>query len=186
MTQHFSKKYRLLLLFAGVLAMMVVMAISGATLNTPKTPYGILNLEFAYNSAKATYVINAWTGIIPIDNVFAAIINTWLDYIFLFFYSLFLYHLCKWLSNYFSGTLLMTGRFLAKAALVAGVLDMLENAGMLITLHGHISDTTTLLTALSSSIKWLLVLAILLYILITGTLILYKKTISTGLQNPVK
>lgn len=174
------------MLFAGVLAMIIVMAISGATLKTPATPNGILNLEFAYNSAKATYVINAWTGIIPIDNVFAAIINTWLDYIFLFFYSLFLYHLCKWLSNYFSGTLLMTGRFLAKVALVAGTLDILENTGMLITLHGHISDITTLLTALFSVTKWLLVLAILLYILITGTLILYKKIISTGLQNPVK
>ena len=186
MIQHFSKKYRLLLLFAGVLAMMIVMAISGATLKTPQTPNGILNLEFAYNSAKATYLINAWTGIIPFDNVFAAIINTWLDYIFLFFYSAFFYHFCTWLSNYFSGILLVTGRFLAKAALVAGALDMLENAGMLITLNGHISDTTTLLTVLFSLTKWLLVLVILLYILIAGALILYKKIISTGRQNPLK
>ena len=54
---------------------------------------------------KRHLLINAWTGIGPIDNVMLRIINTWLDFIFLFFYSLFLYNAVKSVSGYFTGFL---------------------------------------------------------------------------------
>ena len=151
-------------MFAGTLAMIVVMAKTGATLKTPATPKGILDLEFAYNKAKASAVVNAWAGISPVNNIHAAKINTWFDFIFLLFYSLFLYHSCKLIAASFSGPLSITGHFIAKGALAAGLLDALENTGMLITLHGPISDTTTLLTFIFSIAKWMLALAAVLYV----------------------
>jgi hypothetical protein len=168
-------KYRLPLLLAGTLAMIVLMTINGSSLKTPATPNGIIDLEFAYNASKASAVIKAWEGIGPVDNRFIAIFNTWLDFIFLLFYSLFLYYTCKSFSANFYGFLLNAGSFLAKGSLAAGVLDILENAGMLISLHGHVSDAVAMLTTFFSIIKWILALAALSYILFTGSLLLYQK-----------
>lgn len=171
----------MLFLAAGSLFMLIVMAQTGATLKTAATPLGILNLEFAYTAEKAFAVIIAWTGLIPADNVFAAIINTWLDFIFLLFYALFLYQASKMLATKHAGLLSAIGHLLAKGALAAGVLDVFENIGMLLTLNGHISNTVSFLTFLFSIVKWLLALAAVLYILIAGALLLYKKVIRTSL-----
>ena len=70
----------------GSLVMVMVMSKTGATLKTPATPLGILNLEFAYNSAKADTILNAWQPDGKIDNIEVAKFNTLLDFIFLFFY----------------------------------------------------------------------------------------------------
>jgi len=152
------------------------MAKTGATLKTPATPKGIIDLEFAYNASKASEVLIAWTGFIPVDNNLIAIVNTWIDFIFLFFYAFFLYYLCKLIAASFNGTFNTIGNFLAKSALAAGVFDILENIGMLITLHGHISDYYTLLTFIFSITKWLLVIAAVLYAFFAGSIILLKKT----------
>ena len=92
-------KLRLIFFFlAGSLVMIYVMAKTGQPLKTPVTPQGILNLEFAYNSDKVDGIVNNWASI---NTVTAAKQNTWLDFIFLFFYSGFLFlasnlrHLCR-------------------------------------------------------------------------------------------
>lgn len=170
----------MLFLASGSFFMMIVMAQTGATLKTPATPLGILNLEFAYSAEKAFAVILAWTGLIPADNVFAAIINTWLDFIFLLFYAPFLYQASKMLAIKHAGLLSSIGTVIAKGALAAGVLDVFENIGMLLTLNGHISNTVSMLTFLFSIIKWLLALAAVLYILIAGASLLQKKAFRTS------
>ncbi len=182
MRQERTKSYRLSILFSGTLAMAVVMAKTGATLKTPYTTSGIIDLEFAYNASKAGTIITAWKELMPVDHTFIAIINTWLDFIFLLFYALFLYHACIMLASKSRGGLQKTGIFLAKCALAAGVLDILENIGMLITLNGHLSDTTTMLTFIFSISKWILVLAAVLYLLTAVAWLLYKKI----KQNPAK
>ena len=156
--------------------MMVVMAKTGATLKTAATPKGILDLEFAWNATKTTNVVLAWTGIIPADNVLAAMVNTWLDFIFLFFYSLFLNKTCRMIAVKFTGFFSAAGRLVATGALVAGLLDVLENIGMLTSLNGHISNTVSLLTVVFSITKWTLALAAVLYILVAGSSLLLKKT----------
>ena len=148
---------------------------TGAPLKTPATPKGILDLEFAYNKTKAAVVINAWSGTGAADNIHAAKINTWLDFIFLFFYALLLYYSCKEIAASFDGFLFITGRFLAKGALIAGLLDMLENAGMLITLNGTLSDSFTMLTVVFSLIKWVLALAGVVYTVVAGSVLLFRK-----------
>ena len=166
------KKYTIPFFLVGSLVMVYVMTKTGAPLKTPGTPHGILNLEFAYNTTKATAVIDAWA---PSDNIAAAKLNTWLDFLFLLFYSPFLFFAGKKIAGTFNGTVAKAGRLIARGALLAGFLDILENIGMLLSLNGHISGSTAFLTIFFSVIKWALALIAVLYVL-TGVLVLgYRK-----------
>ena len=171
------KKINWLFLVMGTFIMIYVMASTGRSLNTPATPLGILNLEFAYNTSRAHAVIEAWAPIDPagIDNIRVAIKNTWLDFIFLFFYSLFLFYACKSIAESFTGFIHKLGVLLAMGALNAGLLDIAENAGMLITLNGFSTDSIALFTSICSVIKWVLALSALAYVLLAGPFALYKR-----------
>jgi hypothetical protein len=159
------KKYVLLILLAGTAVMIVVMTKTGATLKTTVTPKGILDLEFANTISKAMIVTRAWAPAGSTDNINAAKINTYLDFIFLIFYSLFLFFTCKKIGRISSGSFGKAGMLIAKGALIAGFLDILENAGMLYTLSGHLSGDITLFTTTCSRIKWGLALIAVLYCL---------------------
>ncbi|GAB2825600.1 hypothetical protein [Ferruginibacter profundus] len=173
------KKYSLLFLLAGTLIMVVVMAKTGATLKTPDTPKGILDLEFAYNAALANDVKTAWILNPPTNNIGAASANTWLDFIFLFFYALSLFFTCKKIARLSSGAFSKAGILFAKAALIAGFLDILENAGMLYTLSGPTSGTVALCTTICSVIKWVLALLAALYCLAGLIYIISQKKMSS-------
>jgi len=67
------------------------------------------------------------------------------------------------------------GTWLAKGALIAGVLDIFENTGMLLTLYGNIHNAISIFTFTCSLLKWILVIAAVLYIIIFGGIFLYKK-----------
>ncbi|CAN5728937.1 hypothetical protein BH11BAC4_BH11BAC4_13050 [soil metagenome] len=172
-----------LFIIAGTFIMIYVMTSTGRTLKTPATPLGIVDLEFAYNTTKTDKVIKTWsiTGDANVDNIKVAIKNTWLDFIFLFFYALFLFYSCKSIAESFNGFLQMLGKILAIGALNAGLLDIAENAGMLFTLNGFSSDSIAFFTTLCSVIKWLLALLALAYILLFGPLFLIRK-----LKKPVQ
>ena len=71
------------------------MAKTGAVLKTPEASMGILNLEFAYNTSKITPILFSWESINSVDIITAAKNNTYWDFVFLFFYALFLLYSCK-------------------------------------------------------------------------------------------
>jgi len=169
------RKYFFLIVSTGTLVMLVVMAKTGAPLKTATTPYGILDLEFAYNSDKAAAVLDAWKAQRNSDNITAAKINTQLDFIFLLFYAAFLYNACKMVAGIYDGAVANTGLLLAYGSIAAGLLDIFENIGMLLTLHGHYADAIPLATCIFAIVKWLLALAALLYFLIAGGYYLVKK-----------
>ena len=154
--------------------MIVVMSKTGAPLKTPDTPKGILDLEFAYNATLANDVKTAWVLAPSMNTIGAAKTNTWLDFIFLFFYSLFLFFTCKKMARLSNGSFSKAGLLLAKGALLAGFLDILENAGMLYTLSGPTSETVTLCTTTCSVIKWILALTAVVYCL-AGLIYLISK-----------
>ena len=170
------KKILLPFFFIGTLAMMFVMAKTGATLKTPATPMGILNLEFAYNTTKTATIINAWAPTNEINNILAAIYNTFYDFLFLIFYAGFLFLACNKIAANMQGPAAKAGQLFASGALLAGFLDLLENTGMLITLHGHGSSSVAFLTTFCSVIKWGLVIIAVLYLL-TGLLLLAYRRI---------
>ena len=171
------RKINWFFIVAGTLIMMVIMMRTGESLKTPTTPMGILNLEFAYTGETASAVMSAWQTASPSggDNIQSAIKNTWLDFVFLFFYSLFLFYACKTIAETFSGTLESLGKFLAMGALNAGLLDIAENTGMLLMLHGYTTNSLAMLTTLFAMAKWALALTALVYIIVTLPFYLYKK-----------
>ena len=162
------QKYSLLFFLIGSLTMAVIVTISGDKLKTVDTPHRILDLEFAYNTARTTTVLNAWAPVSPYDRIAIAKTNTWLDFIFLFFYSIFFFLASKAISRLFGGSFGRAGKLIAKGALLAGLLDVLENIGMLITLSGSGSDTIALSTTICSMIKWTLALLAVLYVFMAG------------------
>ncbi len=169
------KKMLLPFFLLGTVAMMIVMVKTGATLKTTATPLGILNLEFAYNSAQTTGIINAWKTTGDPNNVLAAIYNTFYDFLFLFFYAGFLFLTCKKIAANIKGPAAKAGNLIARGAILAGILDVLENIGMLLSLHNYTSDAIAFLTVFFSVIKWGLAIIAVLYVL-TGLLHwLYQK-----------
>jgi len=170
------KKLLLPFFFIGTMAMMVVMLKTGATLKTDTTPMGIIDLEFAYNTTKIKPILSAWAPTEKTDNITAATINTYWDFLFMFFYAGFLFLACKKIATTMKGTVAIAGNLIAKAALLAAFLDVIENTGMLITLHGHTSSTVSFCTTFFSVIKWGLVIIAVLYLL-TGLLVLAYRRI---------
>ena len=162
------RKYSLLFFLIGALTMAVIVTIDGEPLKTKDTPLGILNLEFAYNSAKTATVLDAWVPNPPDDRIAIAKHNTWLDFIFLFFYSIFLFLASTAISRVFGGWFGRIGKLIAKGAIVAGLLDTVENTGMLLTLSGKGSDAIALCTTICSVIKWALALLAVLYVMTAG------------------
>jgi hypothetical protein len=166
------KKNLLPFFLIGTIAMMFVMVKTGATLKTTAAPMGILDLEFAYNTNKTTPIIGSWAAT---GNIAAAKTNTYWDFLFLFFYAGFLFLACKKVAAKISGPVAGPGKFIAWGAILAGFLDVLENAGMLLTLNNHGSSTIAFCTGFSAVIKWGLALIAVLYVL-TGLLVLaYRK-----------
>jgi hypothetical protein len=168
-------KHFFLFITAGTLLMIVVMIKTGKPLKTAATPHGILNLEFACNSQQANDVIKAW----QVDGKMeAAKKNTQYDFNFILFYTLFLTFGCRMVGKRFEGRIQKIGMILSGCAIAAGLLDVMENFGMLQTLHGHVNDSITLFTVICSGIKWILALAALLYFVIFGLISLRKKAVT--------
>ena len=165
------KKILLPFFLIGSIAMMLVMAKTGAILNTPEAPKGILNLEFAYNTAKTTPIIYSWASISSTDMITAAKNHTYWDFVFLFFYAGFLFLACKKIAAKTAGSFSRAGKLIAKGALWAGFLDIIENTGLLLTLSNQGSSTIAFCTTFVSVIKWALATIAVLYIL-TGLLVL--------------
>jgi hypothetical protein len=169
------KKLLLPFFFLGTIAMMVVMSRTGAILKTPETPMGILNLEFAYSTAKTTPVINSWASLNKADVIAAAKNNTYWDFVFLFFYAGFLFLACKKIAAKISGPVSKAGNLIAKGALVAGFLDILENTGMLLTLSNQGSSNIAFATTFVSVIKWGLALIAVLYVLTDVIALVFRR-----------
>jgi len=147
--------------------MMYVMMMTGKTLKTEITPLGILDLEFTHYGVRAEKILIAWsaqgdTGSIIND----AKRNTYLDFIFLLFYSSFLFCSCKLMVKKGVATYKKIANLFAYASLAAGFLDILENIGMLKILNGSVSGSITFFTTACAILKWTLVILVILFLLI--------------------
>ena len=164
---------RAVLLIATIMTslMIVVMIITGAPLKTNITPAGILHLEFAYTATQVHTVLNAWTPHQDTSIIKAARLNTWLDFAFIISYSLLFYQLCRWIIKA-SFKLSTAGKWMAKASILAGSLDMLENTGMLVSMSGYITNATALFTVACAGLKWFIVILVVLFI-IWGTIAIW-------------
>ena len=145
--------------------MIIVMLCSGHLLTTTQTPRGIICLELANTHQKVQQVLTAWksSSTPAADLIAIAKNNTALDFVFLFFYALFLFTCCIQLAQslpqqkIFSKTFIVMG----VCAVAAGVLDIFENIGMLKSLNENGADWIAAATAFVSYTKWSLVILVI-------------------------
>ena len=172
------QKTLLFVFIIGTLAMMLVMSLTGASLKTQATPKGILDLELPFTKQKATMVLQAWQTSYndkEVSNTRVAINNTWWDFAFIFFYSGLLYLLVRMIVRRHTGMLNRVGLFFQKAIGVVALLDVAENIGMFRMLAGAVNTPLVLFTSVAAALKWILVLLIIIYILLTGLMLLTKR-----------
>lgn len=146
----------------GTFLMILVMQWQGAALKTTGAELGIIQLEFANTPAKLHALLAIW-------DIGTVKMNTWLDFVFIVSYVLFLsiasaYTALKWPEKSF---LRKTGLLLVRVAFVAGVFDIAENLLMLQSITGNYTNASLQLTYYCAAIKFSLIGLILLY-LVTG------------------
>ena len=164
---------RLIIIAISFFCLIVLLRIQGADLITIKTPRGILDLEFANSPAKLNDTLAVWDSFIVKQNI-------WIDFLFIPTYVLLLSLVSSIASNnwriVFFGRV---GAILARAAFVAGFLDIAENLLMLESIAGNYTPSSLWLTYYCASLKFSIVICILLYLLISVP-VLFKKNNSNG------
>lgn len=154
-------RQKLIIAVVLLLAVIVIMRYQGAALIMPDTPSGILALEFANTSEKLSLILSLWS----ID---AAKVNIWLDFIFIIIYThFFLLTLSIAVNQWKHNILTRIGKWLMASAWIAAVFDVMENIIMLASLARHYTELSLQATAYFASIKFLIVLLMLLYLLVS-------------------
>lgn len=134
---------------------------------------GITSFELAKDVSVSEAILNSWDETAKLAAAFSA----GFDYLFLFIYSTFiavLIHklnerLWKDTSFYNFGILLIYAQF------AAALFDAIENIGMMQLLFGNIEQFWTLISFYFATMKFLLILAGISYILINFSVFLIKK-----------
>jgi hypothetical protein len=171
----FHKRSTFYILLVSTIVMIVLMFLQGKPLTTPATPAGIISLELAARTDAVLSVIESWeeAGSTDGELIQVAIRNTWLDFLFLTCYSLFLFTAARQLSSFFKCKKFFNA--VALAALAAGLLDIIENAGMLQSLQGKGSPLIALLTAIAAYCKWITVFFVIGFLLTAGIIRLFRQ-----------
>ncbi len=159
--------------------MMGVMRRHGKPLTqTAITKTGILSLEFAKTKQKADEVATTWINAALQKH---AVQNTYIDFIFIFFYSLFLFTANWFFSIKQNSFFKKTSQTIALFGLTAGLLDVVENFYLLKMLHLNISNAEANFTWWLAAVKFLLAAIAVLWIFINLVLLIIPKpkTLST-------
>ncbi len=162
-----KKKALPLFLFSGTLLLLFTMRWHGEVLTKfPSTKAGIVSLEFAKTKKNVTEILYEWNTVSSKNIHQHAVTNTAIDFLFIFFYSLFLFYACFWFSIKQQGLLSKLSRFISLLALVAGLLDVIENYFLLKMLSHSITDAEVLLTWWIAAVKFSLAGIAVVWILI--------------------
>jgi hypothetical protein len=166
-----NPKFLLLCLLIGTIIMVAVMRWHGAPLITPVSKAGIVSLELAKTTEQSNIIINQWKQNNLINH---AITNTYIDFIFIIFYSLFLYSYCFFVSIKQKPWAATISRTLAIAALTAGLCDVVENYCMLQMLQQSVTATWAFLSWLFALIKFGLLIAAVVWSLLNVHVVFRK------------
>ena len=162
-----KKKALSLFLFSGTAVLLFTMRWHGEVLTKfPSTKAGIVSLEFAKTKKKVTEILYEWNTVSSKNIHQHAVTNTAIDFLFIFFYSLFLFYVCFWFSTKQQGLVSKISQFIALLALTAGLLDVIENYFLLKMLRNSITNAEALFTWWLAAVKFSLVGIAVLWILI--------------------
>jgi hypothetical protein len=180
----------------GTFIFMYVQVLQTKPLNNKSAPFGIVSLEIAGSYSKASAIIQSWKiENIPIHNntgkrnlLDRARINIRWDFPFIFFYTLLCIVVISWLreesqpfnapkinllkklSDAADSHPVFVTNLLIRFAITAGIMDILENTGMFITIHSvenniPMAVNVPLFTSIAAWTKIILLGILLLYIL---------------------
>lgn len=160
-----------LISLVATVAVFLWMRNQGAQLKTPATSMGILNLEFAWNTEKATTVTQAWQG----EILTVAKNNIYIDFLFIIAYTSLLTLGCKWLASKHQGKWASAGNKISRVVPAAGTFDVAENILMLLTLQAAPNNYTAMFTTGFAVFKFALVAVAILYIISAGLARIVKR-----------
>lgn len=143
------------------------MAWLDADLKSSYSPNGVISFELAANFKSATAIIYA-VGVKKLQW------NTGVDFLFIIAYTTFFLLCCKSLmNNYRSSGLKTTGLIFLELSVLVGVLDLVENIAMLITLGGYGSNLSVTISHWSAVLKFSLAAFVIFYIVIASALMYF-------------
>jgi hypothetical protein len=148
------------------------LAVQGRVLETDAAPKRVVSLELARTAEKAGNVIKSWENKGARD---VAVQQIQLDFIFIVAYTTLLVAVALSSERAAAaagiGWLQQLSHYAAFAGIAAGILDCLENIGMLIMLGGTINDPIAAATWFCAAVKFILAIAVSLIALAAFVLI---------------
>jgi hypothetical protein len=160
--------------FAFTILVIVGMQFAGGPLATSAAPSGIISFEFARTLTNAQAIVESWGA----EGQVYAGINLGLDYLFMASYGLAIGLGCVLVSRGLSHRfkfLASRGVFLAWGALLAALLDALENYGLMRLLLGSTDEVWPRLAYWCAGPKFVLVALGLLYVIVGGVIALIAR-----------
>ena len=149
----------------------MVFSTTGAPLNTKAAPYGVVSFELAGSLERANDILGSWDAAARERAAF----GLGLDFLFIPVYALTIALGCELASQSLKARQWPLERFsayLAWGLLFAGLLDIIENIALTITLFGTPSPPYPQIAAASAVIKFTLIFLALVYALYGGAVTL--------------
>jgi hypothetical protein len=154
-------KQKLLIAGFACVLMFATLRWQGASLLTPVSSKGIVDLEMATKPSQIAILMGTW-------DLQVVKMNIWIDFLFIVAYVAFLALAAEWASsNWKNQGMRIIGLTLARVAVVAGVLDIGENLLMLQTIAGNFTVVSLQMTHYFATIKFTLAAIVLIYLLIS-------------------
>ncbi|MGE0324528.1 MAG: hypothetical protein AB7K71_24610 [Polyangiaceae bacterium] len=145
-------------------AVMVTIGRANRRLITDEAPGHIVSLELAGTLQKARAIIASWDR----SQQLFAVFGIGADYLYIFIYGILLAAGAAWGATVFKpGMLSRLGVFLSRAMIIAGAADAVENYAMLQLFWGQQSQGWVSLAYNCASLKFLIVIAAIVYCLLT-------------------
>ncbi len=160
---HLKKQW--IFWLVATIIMMAVMRHVGSPLKSSTCYKSILSLEFASDNSTVQNVIHEWNTIKSADGKTLkehALSGIWWDFLFILVYTGFFY-------SYFSNRNLNNPihYYVSRLSLISGLLDIIENVFMLLSLNGQISSIISFLTATAAFFKFVILAFLFVYFLLS-------------------
>lgn len=135
--------------------LMTVLTLIGRPLNTPAAPWGIVSFEVAYSPARASQILDSWDE--PARH--RAQMSLWVDYLFIPAYSTLMTLVCLCATGCLrrrAWRIARLGVLVAWGQWIAGALDTVENATLLVVLAGPVTGPWPQVAAVAALTKFTL------------------------------
>ncbi len=155
------------ILYSGILSLIVLLALrwQGAAFYSSQYPMGIIDFELMHHFKDAKMMID-------IVGKRTMQLNVTIDFVFIVCYSLFFFFCCKALMDQYQNSRFKTiGFIFLELSVLVGILDLIENIALLITLGGYGSDLSVLVSKWAAICKFSLAALVIIYIIVASVLV---------------